>query len=110
MVGFQPDAARDRLRRSGAAMTKHAIPDAALSQHVAVIAQTGAGKSYATRSIVERLLEERRRVCILDYTGVWWGLRSSATGKSSGYPVVIFGGEHADVPLNDAAGQVVAKF
>src|SRR6266568_844865 len=91
-------------------MTKSAIPDAALSQHVAVIAQTGAGKSYATRSIVERLLEERRRVCILDYTGVWWGLRSSATGKSSGYPVVIFGGEHADVPLNDAAGQVVAKF
>lgn len=89
---------------------KPVIPDAALTQHVAIVAQTGAGKSYATRVIVEGLLEERRRVCILDYTGVWYGLRSSASGKSSGYPVVIFGGDHADVPLNESAADVVARF
>ncbi len=89
---------------------KPVIPDAALSQHVAIVAQTGAGKSYATRVIVEGLLEEHRRVCIIDYTGVWYGLRSSASGKSSGYPVVIFGGEHGDVPLNEQAADVVARF
>jgi DNA helicase HerA-like ATPase len=86
------------------------LPAKALSQHVGIVGQTGSGKSYLTRAIVEQLFEERRRVCILDYTGVWWGLRSSATGKSRGYPEVIFGGDHADVPLNEQAAHVVAKF
>lgn len=85
------------------------VPDAALAQHLAIIGKTGAGKSYATRSIVERLLDDGRRVCILDYTGVWRGLRSSANGKRGAYPVVIFGGEHGDVPLNEHAGPAVAK-
>src|SRR5262249_48831485 len=59
--------------------------------------------------IVERLLDAGRRVCIIDYTGVWFGLRSTADGKKAAYPVVIFGGEHADVPLNDAAGPTLAR-
>ena len=33
-----------------------------------------------------------RCVCVIDPTGVWWGLRSH-------FPVVIFGGEHADVDI-----------
>ena len=49
----------------------HPIPDAVLTQHLAVLGKTGSGKSYLTRSIVERLLDAGRRVCIVDYTGVW---------------------------------------
>ncbi|MBZ0211201.1 MAG: DUF87 domain-containing protein, partial [Hyphomicrobium sp.] len=85
------------------------IPDAALDQHMAIMAMTGGGKSFTTRVIVERLLDADRRVCILDYTGVWYGLRSTADGKKAAYPIVIFGGEHADVPLNEAAGPTLAK-
>ena len=41
--------------------------------------------------------------------GVWYGLRSSANGRKGAYPIVIFGGEHGDVPLNELAGPAVAK-
>ena len=33
--------------------------------------------------------------------GVWWGLRVGADGRGPGYPVVVFGGEHADLPLDE---------
>jgi hypothetical protein len=36
-------------------------------------------------------------------------LKSSADGKRSGFPLVIFGGEHADVPINEHAGAHVAE-
>lgn len=35
--------------------------------------------------------------------------KSSADGKRSGFPLVIFGGEHADVPINEHAGAHVAE-
>ena len=38
----------------------------------------------------------------------WWGLRASADGKHPGLPIVILGGDHGDVPLELAAGQVIA--
>jgi hypothetical protein len=41
--------------------------------------------------------------------GDWWGLKSSADGKRAGYPVIIFGGEHADVPINALSGKHVAE-
>lgn len=91
-------------------MTTHPIPMAALDQHVLVVGKTGSGKSYLGRGMVERLLAEGRRVCILDYTGVWWGLRSSASGEKAGRQVVLFGGEHADVVINEHAGHQLAQF
>lgn len=90
-------------------MTKHPVPAAALDSHLGVLGKTGSGKSFTVRALVERLLDDGRRVCILDYTGVWSGLRSSANGKKGAYPVVIFGGEHADVPLTEHAGPAIAK-
>jgi hypothetical protein len=85
------------------------FPKAALAQHIAVLGKTGSGKSYAVRGIVESLLDENARVCIIDPTGAWNGLRSSATGKSAGYPVVIFGGEHADLELGYQTGEAMAE-
>jgi hypothetical protein len=86
------------------------IPDSALQQHLVILGKTGSGKSWTARGIVERLLDLGRRVCILDYTGVWSGLRSNAAGNGPGYPVVIFGGDHADVPLTEAMAAEVARF
>jgi hypothetical protein len=41
---------------------------------------------------------------------VWWGLRLLADGKKpSGFNVVIFGGDHADLPLNEQAGALIGE-
>lgn len=85
------------------------IPKAALSQHLIVLGKTGAGKSSAMRVLVEGLLDAGDPVCILDPKGDWYGIKSSADGKQAGYPLVIFGGEHADVPINVHAGAHLAE-
>lgn len=85
------------------------IPNAILDQHVAVLGKTRSGKSSVMRGLVESLLERQLPVCIVDPKGDWWGIKLAADGKGPGYPVVIFGGEHADVPINDHAGAHVAE-
>ncbi len=85
------------------------LPQAALHQHIAVLGKTGAGKSSVMRTLVESLLGEHKPVCIIDPKGDWWGLKSSADGKHAGFPVVIFGGEHADVPINAHSGAHIAE-
>lgn len=80
------------------------------NQHVGFVGKTGSGKTYAAKGYVERLLTARRNVCIVDPTGAWWGLRSSASGKDVGFPVVVFGGDHADVPITEHSGAALADF
>jgi hypothetical protein len=66
---------------------------------------------------VERRQGDRRgaadrageRVCIIDPTGAWWGLRLKPDGSPSPFKVVIFGGLHADVPITGDHGAVVAE-
>lgn len=82
-------------------MTGHPIPNAALTQHVAVLGKTGSGKSYLSQGIAELLLERDDRVCVIDPTGRWWGLRSSASGKGTGFKVVVFGGERRSPAAQD---------
>lgn len=89
--------------------TNHPIPDEALIDHLAVLAKTGAGKTYLAKGIVERLLAQKKRVCIVDPKNAWWGLKSSADGKKDGFSVVIFGGPNADVPLLANHGKVLGE-
>lgn len=86
-----------------------AIPAAALAQHIIALGKTGAGKSSKLRVLVEQLLTSHQPVTIIDPKGDWWGLKSSADGRSAGFPIVIFGGEHADVPINEHSGAHVAE-
>lgn len=85
------------------------LPNGILTQHVAVLGKTRSGKSSVMRGLVEGLLEQHKPVCIIDPKGDWWGIKLAADGKGPGYPVVIFGGEHADVPINEHAGASVAE-
>ena len=85
------------------------IPSEALKNHIAIIGKAGSGKTFCAKGIAEGLLDAGERVCIIDPTGVWHGLRSKANGKSGAYPVVIFGGEHGDVPLNAVHGEAIAE-
>lgn len=84
------------------------IPEGALGLHVIVLGKTRSGKSSKARLIVEHCLERGEPVGIIDPKGDWWGIKLSASGKSAGYPVVIFGGEHADVKINEHSGAAVA--
>src|SRR3984893_15913763 len=51
----------------------------------------------------------QRRVLFLDPLSVWWGLKSAADGKAPGFPIPVFGGDHADIPLHDAAGPIIGE-
>lgn len=66
------------------------------------------GKTYTASVLAEELIVHSQPFVALDPTGAWWGLRSSANGEKEGLPVVIIGGEHADVPLEYTAGKVIA--
>jgi uncharacterized protein len=82
--------------------------DAFLTSTQAILAKKGSGKSYTASVQAEELLEAGQQVLVVDPTGAWHGLRSSADGASAGYPIAVLGGEHADVPLEPLAGEVIA--
>lgn len=84
------------------------LPEETVTETFAILGKRGSGKTTTARVVTEELLTRNLPVVVLDPTGVWWGLRSSADGKAAGYPVVIFGGDHADVPLEENAGALVA--
>ncbi len=80
-----------------------------LDKPAAIVGTTGAGKTFAAKGAVEHLLSLGRRVIVIDPTGAWFGLRSGTDGKAvDGFPVLIFGGDHADIPLAADAGERVA--
>lgn len=85
------------------------LPTQIFDQHIILLGKTRSGKSSAMRLLIEYLLDKKEPVTIIDPKGDWWGLKSSASGKREGYPVVIFGGTHADVPLNARSGIAVAE-
>lgn len=55
------------------------------------------------------MLKLRVPIIVIDGMGIWWGLRVGADSKSDGYPVVVFGGEHADIQLNPLKTKELAK-
>src|SRR5215218_2793435 len=87
----------------------HPIPDEALDADIAILGKKGRGKTFTAKGLVERLLHMQRRVLVLDPLSVWWGLKSGADGKSTGFPIPVFGGPHADIPLHDAAGTIIGE-
>lgn len=91
--------------------TTLALPLALAAHTVAVLAQKGWGKTYAAMRITEALLEQKQQVVALDPTGVWWGLRAASDDrKNFSFPIIVAGGEHADIPLEPTAGAILARF
>jgi hypothetical protein len=85
------------------------LPLETVTQSIAILAKRRMGKSFTARRIIEQLAFARQQVVIVDPKGDWWGIRSSADGKTGGIPITILGGEHGDVPLEAGAGELVAK-
>jgi hypothetical protein len=91
--------------RDGRAFT---LPLEVVTTSLAILAKKRVGKSYTAAVIAEELMTAGQPVVIVDITGAHWGLKSSANGSKAMFPVVIFGGRHADVPLEENAGKVIA--
>jgi hypothetical protein len=88
---------------------EYAIPNTALDDRLGIVGTSGSGKTYTTCGLVERVLRSSSKAVIVDPLGVWWGLRLKADGKSPAFPVVIFGGKHADLPLTERSGAVIGE-
>lgn len=84
------------------------LPAEAVTQTFAILAKRGMGKTYTASVMAEEMLKAKSHVIIIDPVGVWWGLRSSADGKGDGLPIIIAGGEHADIPLQPGGGELLA--
>jgi DNA helicase HerA-like ATPase len=85
------------------------IPSKVLNNHIAILGKTGSGKTYTAKGIAESMLRLNQRVCILDPTGVWWGLRSDVTGKKPAFSIFVLGGKHGDLPLDSRSGTAIAE-
>lgn len=81
-----------------------------LADVVAIVGRRGRGKTTTAVVLVEELARAGARFCVADPTGAWWGLKSSKDGRKPGLPVVVMGGDHGDVPLEDTAGRIIADF
>src|SRR5689334_12880863 len=68
----------------------------------------GSGKTTLGRVVAEEIAAAGQRFCAIDLKGDWWGLKATADGKGEGLPVVVFGGDHADLPLEETAGAFIA--
>lgn len=84
------------------------LPLESITQTFAILAKRRVGKTYTASVMAEEFVAHNLPFAVLDPTGAWWGLRSSADGKSEGLPVTIIGGAHGDVPLEPTAGRVIA--
>lgn len=90
-------------------ITKHiTLPSDAASRTVGIISQKGWGKTYTGMKATELMLDAGNQVVALDPTGVWWGLKAAGTGP--GFPVLVMGGDHGDIPLEPTSGELVANF
>ncbi len=99
-----------KLGTTGAGGKPFGLPDELVTRTQAILAIRGGGKTYTALNQMEEMLDRGHQAVALDPTGVWWGLRASADGKRPGFPVLVFGGDHGDIPLEPTAGQLIADF
>ena len=63
-------------------LTSNPIPRDALANHIAILGKTGSGKSNVAKLIAADLMDRDERVCVIDPTGTWWGMRLEKDGKT----------------------------
>lgn len=85
------------------------LPLTAVTETFAILAKRGAGKTNTAVVLTEEMVAAGEQVIVVDPVGVWWGLRATADGGPSDLPVVIIGGDHADIPLREGDGRALAR-
>jgi len=84
------------------------LPLSLVTYTQAILARKRSGKSYTGSVEAEEMLKAKQQIAVIDPTSAWWGLRSSADGRSAGFDIIVFGGDHADAPLDYRAGKAMA--
>jgi len=87
-----------------------ALPPDAVTRTFVVYGGKGKGKTNFGSVLCEELSKAHLRFCVTDPLDVWWGLQHGRTKEESGIDVVILGGAHGDIPIEPAAGAVIADF
>lgn len=85
------------------------LPLNSATKAFAILAKRGAGKTYTAAVMMEEFFKCGVPFVVFDPIDVYWGLRLSANGKDKGLPIVVFGNEHADIPLNRDMGREIAR-
>lgn len=85
------------------------LPLDAAVQTFAIMGIRGSGKTSTACVLAEEMCRMNLPWIAFDPVGVWWGLRALRDGKAGGYPVVVIGGQHGDLPLHKNAGAQVAE-
>lgn len=96
---------RNRLR-IGRGLT---FPVDAVTQTFVIFGKRGSGKSNTAVVMAEEMHAIGAPFVVLDPVSAWWGLKSSFDGSGEGLPVYVFGGPHADLPLEPTAGELMAQ-
>lgn len=95
-------------------MTKIRIsPDLTLpvdiaTQTLLVVGKRGSGKSNTCVRMAEQLFAAGVPFVTIDPVDNWWGVKASGDGKGAGLAVYVFGGKHADAPLEPGGGALMA--
>ena len=69
----------------------------------AIVGRTGSGKTNTAVVQAENMIDENVPIVIIDPQGDWYGIRSD-------FPVIIFGGDYGDIPLDPGSGKEAAHF
>ncbi len=87
------------------------LPIDLLMQPIGLLGNRGGGKTYSGMKLFEAAHDAGVQCIAVDIVGKWWALRLGADGTSNGglSDVFIFGGKHADFPINADQGAFVAK-
>lgn len=86
------------------------LPEDTITHTMAILAKKGAGKTYVAGVVEEEFAKNHLPFIVLDPVGVHYGIRSTVDGLSeSPYPIVVFGGLHADIPLDEHMGEALAE-
>lgn len=86
-----------------------ALPLNIVTRTAIVVGQKGTGKTSTAVVMAEEAAAAGARFAVIDPTGAWHGIRSSADGTGPGLDCVVMGGFHGDVPLQAGAGEIVAR-
>lgn len=86
------------------------LPEEALVETFFFGGVRGSGKTTAVAVLCEEFCKVGLPWIMLDPVSVGWGLRAGKDGSpKGGLPVVVFGGQHGDLPLDKSQGAKIAE-
>lgn len=85
------------------------LPVDVVTQTTLIVGKRGSGKSNTAARLVEQLHAAKIPFVVLDPTDTWWGLKAGRDGGPGLDGVYVFGGRHADVPLEPKGGKLIAE-